>query len=91
MRVGKEGLKLLLDDKSRNAQVGVIYRAVYGREAGKHREKLRKFYSQFLSPGDLVFDIGANVGVYTEVFSSLGSRVVAVEPNPIYVRYILFN
>jgi len=32
--------------------------------------------------GDLVFDVGANVGNRVEVFLSLGARVVAVEPLP---------
>jgi FkbM family methyltransferase len=43
---------------------------------------MESFYSQFISGDDLVFDIGANVGEYTEVFAGLGARVVAVEPNP---------
>ena len=40
------------------------------------------FYAQFVSKGNLVFDVGANVGEYTEVFLELGARVVAIEPNP---------
>jgi FkbM family methyltransferase len=38
------------------------------------------FYKQFIRPGDLVFDVGANVGDKTAVFLELGARVVAVEP-----------
>jgi FkbM family methyltransferase len=40
------------------------------------------FYKQFVNPGDLVFDIGANVGSHSRAFLSLGARVVAVEPDP---------
>lgn len=40
------------------------------------------FYRQFLSPGDLCFDVGANIGAKTEVFLSLGARVVSFEPQP---------
>lgn len=40
------------------------------------------FYAQFVRPGDLVYDIGANLGDYAEVFSALGARVVAIEPQP---------
>jgi FkbM family methyltransferase len=40
------------------------------------------FYKQFISPGDLVFDIGANVGNRVEVFLSCKAKVVAVEPQP---------
>ncbi len=42
-------------------------------------EKLT-FYKQFLSPGDLCFDVGANIGNRTEIFLMLEAKVVAVEP-----------
>jgi hypothetical protein len=32
--------------------------------------------------GDLVFNIGANVGVYSEIFASLGAHMIAVELLP---------
>src|SRR3982751_3963898 len=38
------------------------------------------FYKQILSPGDLVFDIGANIGNRVETFFNIGCNVVAVEP-----------
>ena len=38
------------------------------------------FYSNFISSGDLCFDIGANMGNRTEAFLELGAQVVAVEP-----------
>lgn len=44
------------------------------------------FYSQFISEGDLCFDIGANIGERTEVFVKLGGTVVAVEPQDVCVR-----
>jgi FkbM family methyltransferase len=40
----------------------------------------RSFYSQFIREGDLVFDVGANVGDRTQLFSDLNATVVAVEP-----------
>jgi FkbM family methyltransferase len=43
-----------------------------------------KFYLKTLEglkKGDLVFDIGANVGKKTDIFLRLGARVVAVEPD----------
>lgn len=42
----------------------------------------KAFYAQFLRPGSLAFDIGANAGNRTEVFLALGATVVAVEPQP---------
>jgi len=38
------------------------------------------FYAQFVKPGDLVFDIGANIGERSRAFYELGTRVVAIEP-----------
>ncbi|MCF8074934.1 MAG: FkbM family methyltransferase [Desulfotignum sp.] len=38
------------------------------------------FYSDFIKPGMLCFDIGANIGNRAKVFLKLGAAVVAVEP-----------
>jgi FkbM family methyltransferase len=46
----------------------------------KNAGKRVPFYSQFLSAGDLVFDVGANVGNRVESFLHIGCKVVAVEP-----------
>jgi len=43
---------------------------------------LQSFYKQFMQPGDLVYDVGANIGNRTEVFLDLGAKVVAIEPQP---------
>lgn len=40
----------------------------------------REFYRALVKPGQLVFDIGANVGNRTALFVSLGAKVIAVEP-----------
>ena len=53
------------------------------------RRKLLRFYSQFISKGDLCFDIGANIGNRTEVFLRLGATVVAVEPQDICMQKLL--
>ncbi len=46
----------------------------------RHLLTMTEFYSQFIKPGDLCFDIGANVGNRTKVFLTLQATVVAVEP-----------
>jgi FkbM family methyltransferase len=57
-----------------------------------HREELRAlrnelgFYAQFLRPGDLCFDVGANYGAKTEVFLRLGAKVIAFEPQRDCIR-----
>jgi FkbM family methyltransferase len=40
----------------------------------------RRHFKRFIQAGDLVFDIGANVGELAQVFSDLQARVIAVEP-----------
>jgi FkbM family methyltransferase len=42
----------------------------------------RSFYSQFVERGDLVFDVGANVGDYAQALLTVGAKVVAIEPDP---------
>lgn len=44
--------------------------------------RTRRFYAQFVHQGELCFDIGAHVGSRAWVFSRLGARVVAIEPQP---------
>lgn len=46
------------------------------------------FYRQFVAPGDLCFDIGANVGDRTALFRAAGARVIAVEPQEACVEVL---
>ena len=46
------------------------------------RPQMRSHFREFVSPGDLVFDVGANVGALTQVYLDLGARVVCIEPQP---------
>jgi FkbM family methyltransferase len=47
----------------------------------KNNKILRnKFYSQLISEGDIVFDVGANIGNRTQTFLTLGAKVIAIEP-----------
>ena len=55
-------------------------RAIKERETLRARR--RDFYASFLSRGDLVYDVGANIGERTEALLDVGCRVVAVEPQP---------
>ncbi len=41
-----------------------------------------QFYNNFLKSGELFFDIGANVGLISEIALLIGAKVVAVEPQP---------
>jgi FkbM family methyltransferase len=50
------------------------------------KSSLKKLHSQFIQPGMLVFDIGANTGFYTNSFLDLGAKVICVEPQPYCIR-----
>jgi FkbM family methyltransferase len=65
-----------------------LHAATIGRQAAAARKKMRAFFGQFLKPGELVFDIGANMGAFSAVFASLGAKVVSLEPNMDCVRHI---
>jgi len=81
----RHGARLALDDLTARAgrladthaessnPLGRAYRRAYLR---------RRFRSlaPLLAPGELVFDVGANVGLWTDGLRGLGCRVVAVEP-----------
>ncbi|MCP5158833.1 MAG: FkbM family methyltransferase [Gammaproteobacteria bacterium] len=43
---------------------------------------MSRFYAQFISSGDLCFDIGAHVGSRLRAWTPLGARIVALEPQP---------
>jgi FkbM family methyltransferase len=46
----------------------------------RKRKELLAFHRAFVRPGELCFDIGANVGERTRAMRAVGARVVAVEP-----------
>ena len=47
----------------------------------RSRRAMRRFYRQFMSPGDLCFDIGANNGERARVFRAIGATTIAVSLN----------
>jgi FkbM family methyltransferase len=49
---------------------------------------MRRFYGGFLQPGDIGFDIGAHVGSRVRAWRRLGVRVIAIEPQPDFVRIL---
>ena len=50
--------------------------------------RLARLYAPFLAPGALAFDVGAHTGNRVRAFRRLGARVVAVEPQPDFVRLL---
>ena len=51
---------------------------------------MRHFYAGFVGPGQLCFDIGAHAGTRAWTFAKLGARVVAVEPQPVFHRLLVW-
>ena len=67
---------------SLRTQIGILRSVAMYYWKPFNRRRLRNFYSQFIQPGDLCFDIGAHLGNRTNAWLDLGARVVAVEPQP---------
>jgi FkbM family methyltransferase len=61
---------------------GIARSALIYRANPLKRRRSRRFYGQFVGPGDLAFDIGAHLGDRVQSWTDLGARVVAVEPQP---------
>jgi FkbM family methyltransferase len=49
---------------------------------------MRRHYAALTRPGDLVFDLGAHVGNQSRCLAGLGAKVVAVEPQPAFARWL---
>lgn len=64
----------------------LIYSFLTGNRQEVERRKL--FYQNIVASGELVFDIGANMGNRIEPLVELGARVVAVEPQRRCSRYL---
>ena len=60
------------------------YRALFKAQERLAEERMGAFYGHFFQPGEVVFDVGANQGEYSECFAREGARVVAIEPNPAF-------
>lgn len=63
-----------------------LYWTIADRSIIDDRRRETKFYRDLLkglSPGDLIFDVGAHKGSKTGAFLRLGARVVAVEPDEV--------
>lgn len=61
----------------------LVYRAIPWRGV-----QLRRFYRRFLPTGGLAFDVGAHAGNRVAAFRRLGARVVALEPQPDFIRML---
>ena len=60
----------------------LFYRCVVNRSRLRHSQQSVEFWRELVQPGDLCFDVGANIGEKTEISLRAGARVVAFEPQP---------
>lgn len=70
----------------KNSYVYDLYWSVADRRLIDDRSKELEFYRRLLHgfrEGDLIFDVGANVGDKANVFLRLGARVVCIEPDEV--------
>lgn len=59
----------------------LMYYGIPGRQA-----RMRRLYGQFIQRGDLCFEVGAHVGNRLMAWRTLGARVVAMEPQPLFMQ-----
>ena len=52
---------------------------------------LSRFFIKNIQEGDEFYDVGANLGYYSALASSLGARVHAFEPNPSVLAFVRHN
>lgn len=71
---------LRLHSRARALLKNVRRRLIHGQSLKFHKDLIRK--------GDLVFDIGANVGNMTALYLELGARVISVEPQEECLRIL---
>lgn len=64
------------------------YRFRHTEWGGLRYESQKSFYASLLKSDDVVFDVGANVGQRTQIFSQLCRQVIAVEPQAECVRHL---
>ncbi|MEM1190121.1 MAG: FkbM family methyltransferase [Pseudomonadota bacterium] len=48
----------------------------------------RRFYAEILGRGDLAIDVGAHVGTRTRAMRACGARVIALEPQRLFARFL---
>jgi FkbM family methyltransferase len=89
MRFPKERAKEILKGaglyhRLNSSSIHDLYRRVADKNWITSRDRHLDFYRELLTElrrGDLIFDVGANVGFKTDLFLRMGARVVAIDPD----------
>jgi FkbM family methyltransferase len=88
MKANRRKMEEFLWVSGLHAPARSLYSATFGRQAAAAQGAMTDFYRKLLPPDELVFDIGANAGVMSATFASVGARVIALEPNADCARHI---
>lgn len=75
----------------RSSLVYDFYLAMTNRKLLKEKYQEIAFYRTLLdgfAPGDLIFDVGANIGDKIDIFLKLGMKVVAIDPDQVSQRVL---
>ncbi len=87
-----DGYRFRVDDFDGDLRMEVDPRDIIGINVW-HRPELfekneRKLFCSAITPGSVVLDVGANVGIYTLLAAKRGARVFAIEADPNNVRLL---
>lgn len=76
-----------IGERTRDLARGALHRTDWGRSLldSRRKRKAIAFYRNFIQDDSLCFDIGANVGMRTELFRAIGARTVAIEPQTLCI------
>jgi FkbM family methyltransferase len=85
----KRRLANALRTTSLYAKIKALYRQTLNRNYLLQRRELINFFKPFVQADDLVFDIGANLGDFSDAFLQLGTKVYGFEPNPFCIQELL--
>jgi FkbM family methyltransferase len=84
-----DGIKWIL---RRASPITLRYDSLFGPLLSYHQEPREYgWFSSVLRKGDIFIDVGANVGGYSVRASRMGSKVIAVEPDPDNYRVLKLN
>jgi FkbM family methyltransferase len=72
-------------------QGALVHALSLGRHGGEYEESFREAMFACIRPGDCIWDVGANIGIYSELFAATAGpdgKVISFEPSPDCVAII---
>lgn len=69
----------------------INFRSYFGNDGSLVEPKTREWFSTQIQRDDIVFDIGANIGLYSILFSQLTNNTFSFEPTDTYEFLLLPN